>query len=303
MIHNRRKFIKQLGAGAFTAAVAPQLYSCSQKEVRLTILHTNDVHSQIEPLPEDHYKYPNGGGFAKRAALVDKIRQENEHVLLFDCGDIFQGTPYFNFYKGELEIKLMSRMRYDAATIGNHEFDNGIEELAKQLQKASFPFICSNYIFKNTPLENMTLPFKTFTKGPIKVGVIGLGIELDGLVNQDRFGNTQYLDPIDVANKTAKVLKEEKNCDYIIALSHLGFKYDDEKISDFKLAEKSSFIDMILGGHTHTFMTEPETVKNKIGKNVVINQVGKSGIFLGHLNITFSKDANNPTIMNTIYHV
>nr|WP_321451199.1 metallophosphatase [uncultured Carboxylicivirga sp.] len=303
MIQNRRKFIKQLGAGTLTAAVVPQLLSCSKKEVRLTVLHTNDVHSQIEPLPADHHEYPNGGGFAKRAALVEKIRQENDNVLLLDCGDIFQGTPYFNFYKGELEIKLMSKMGYDAGTIGNHEFDNGIEELSKQIKKANFPFICSNYVFDNTPLEGLTIPYKTFIKGPLKIGIMGLGIELDGLVNNDRFGNTQYINPIEVANNTAKLLKEKEKCDYIIALSHLGFDYAYDKVSDKKIAENTSDINMILGGHTHTFMKEPAIAINKVGKEVIINQVGKSGIFLGRLDITFSTENKQPTVLNTIYHI
>nr|WP_321408926.1 metallophosphatase [uncultured Carboxylicivirga sp.] len=303
MKHDRRKFIKQIGAGALAMAAVPQLYSCSDKEVRLTILHTNDVHSQIEPLPANHHEYPNGGGYAKRAAIVSKIRQESEHILLLDCGDIFQGTPYFNFFKGELELKLMSKMGYDAATIGNHEFDNGIEELSIQMKKASFPFVCSNYDFDNTPLEGMTLPYLVINKGPLKIGLIGLGIELDGLVTSDRIGNTKYIDPIEVANKTAQLLKEKENCDYIIALSHLGFEYKDDKISDIKLAENTSQIDMILGGHTHTFMKEPSFVKNKLGKEVVINQMGKSGIFLGRLDVSFSKGSAQPTVINTLYHV
>jgi len=303
MMQNRRRFIKQLTAGTIVAAALPQFYSCSGKEVTITILHTNDVHSQIEPLAADHHKFPNGGGFAKRAALIEKIRQENKHVLLFDCGDIFQGTPYFNFYKGQLEIELMNKMRYDAATIGNHEFDNGITELAKQIKKAEFPFLCSNYLFDDTPLEGKTLPFKTFKKGAIKVGVFGIGIQLEGLVNKDFYGNTIYLDPIAAANKTARMLKEKEGCDYVVCLSHLGYKYRDDKVSDVNLAENSSHIDLILGGHTHTFMQEPAIVNNTIGKEVVINQMGWAGIYLGRLDISFTVKNKQPSVLNSVYHV
>lgn len=303
MPQNRRQFIKQLAAGTAALSTAPLLYSCAKQPVTLTILHTNDVHSQIEPLPNDHHKYPNRGGFAKRAKLVENVRKECEHLLVLDCGDIFQGTPYFNFYKGKLEIELMNKIGYDAATLGNHEFDNGIEELAKQVKNAKFPFLCSNYNFDNTPMSGLTLPYKTFIKGNIKVGIMGLGIELKGLVNTDSYGNTSYSDPVQIANKTASILKSKENCDYIICLSHLGYKYKDDKVSDVVIAEKSTDIDLILGGHSHTFMDKPAKVKNQSGKDVFINQAGWGGVQMGRLDITFGKNKNQAIVLNNIYHV
>lgn len=300
---NRRQFIKQLSAGAAVATIAPQLYSCSDKNVKITILHTNDVHSQIEPLPADHYKFPNAGGFAKRAELIQKIRQENEHVVLLDCGDIFQGTPYFNFYKGRLEIELMNKMKYDAATIGNHEFDNGIQELSSQIQRANFPFICSNYNFEQTPMEGLTLPFTTIQKGPVKIGLIGLGIELEGLVSPDSYGNTRYSEPIEIANKTAQLLKSKEGCQFIICISHLGFEYESDKVSDVKLAQNTSDIDLILGGHTHTFMDQPKMVKNQKQVDVMINQMGWGGVNLGRIDVSFSNKTSETTVENKVYHV
>ncbi len=303
MPQNRRHFIKQLVTGTAALSASPMLFSCSKKQVNLTILHTNDVHSQIEPLGADHHKFPNGGGFAKRATIVSEIRKNAEQVLLLDCGDIFQGTPYFNFYKGKLEIELMNKMAYDAATIGNHEFDNGIEELARQVKNAKFPFVCSNYNFEDTPMKGLTLPFKTFDKGEIKVGVFGIGIELEGLVNSKAFGNTKYADPIQIANATAKVLKDKEKCDYVICLSHLGYRYRDNKVSDVVVAESSKDIDLILGGHTHTFMEEPAKVKNSDGREVLINQVGWGGVQLGRLDVTFSNQGTQATVLNRICHV
>lgn len=303
MIQNRRRFIKQLTTSTLAAATVPHIYSCSNKEVKITILHTNDVHSHIEPLAADHYKFPNRGGFARRAAIVHKIRKENDHLLLFDSGDIFQGTPYFNFYKGKLEIELMNKMKYDAATIGNHEFDNGAKELAIQVKNARFPFICSNYIFDKTPLEGLTLPYKTFEKGSVKIGVMGLGVELKGLVDPDLYGNTQYTNPVEAANKTARVLKEQEGCDYIVCLSHLGYKYNNDKVSDVVVAKNSSHIDMILGGHSHTFMKQPDKVKNQNNKEVIINQMGWAGVYLGRLDIIFSKYKKQPQILNSIYQM
>jgi 5'-nucleotidase len=230
------------------------------------------------------------GGATKRAHLIGKIRSEENHVLLLDSGDIFQGTPYFNFFGGELEFKLMSDMGYDAVTIGNHDFDAGLDGLVKQLPHANFPFICSNYNFDSTPLQSRTLAYKTFQFEDIRIGVMGLGIELKGLVPAKLYGETQYLDPLQIANQTALHLKKEEKCHYIICLSHLGYSYRENKIDDLKLARQSSNIDLILGGHTHTFLKAPNLLANRDNNPVTINQVGWAGILLGRLDIYFERN-------------
>ncbi|MGB8375277.1 MAG: metallophosphatase [Salegentibacter sp.] len=249
----------------------------------ITILHTNDVHSHIEAFGPNDARFPNMGGVARRATLIEKIRQENPNTLLLDAGDIFQGTPYFNFYGGELEFKLMSKLKYDASTIGNHDFDNGIDGLYAQLPNAEFPFICSNYDFSNTIMNGHTQPWKVFLKDGVKIGVFGLGIELEGLVTKKLYKETEYLDPIESAQEMTRLLKKEKNCDLVICLSHLGYEYKDNKISDLKLARKTENIDLIIGGHTHTFLDKPTVETNKSGKKVLINQVGCYGLYLGRI--------------------
>lgn len=252
---------------------------------RLVILHTNDTHSNIDPFPENHSKYPGMGGIAKRYAIIKKIKAKEPNVLLLDSGDIFQGTPYFNTFNGVLEMKCMSRLGYDASTMGNHDFDIGMDGFLKAKQHADFPFLCANYDFSNTILKNETQTFKIFKKGSIKIGVFGIGVELSGLVTKEAYGDTIYHDPIEVANQTAAKLKKEK-CDLVICLSHLGFEYrDNEKVSDKKLAKNSKHIDIILGGHTHTFLEKPVIEKNKVKQNVLINQVGWAGIQLGRIDI------------------
>jgi len=289
---NRRKFITQsaLSAGALLiGSKFSQAASLFEAPVKLTILHTNDTHSRIDPFPMDGSRNQGLGGVAARAQLVNAIRKEEEYVLLLDAGDIFQGTPYFNIYKGEPEIKAMTSMGYDAATIGNHDFDAGLENLALQLNRhASFPMIISNYDFSNTPMEGRSQPYKIFRKGPLKIGILGVGIELDGLVPANLFGNTKYLDPVQQANRYAAELKQKK-CDLVICLSHLGYRYDGNKISDLVLAKETENIDLIIGGHTHTFLDEPVVVKNKRGDEVLINQVGFAGIQLGRLDFLFEK--------------
>ena len=258
----------------------------------LTILHTNDVHSYIDPFPANHPKNPNMGGVARRAALIESIRKENPNVLLLDAGDIFQGTPYFNYYGGELEFKLMSMMQYDLATIGNHDFDNGIEGLYAQLPHASFEFVSANYDFKNTIMNGHVKPYKIINKDGIKVGVFGLGVGLDGLVDKKNYKETIYLDPVGVAQDMARILKQEKKCDLVICLSHLGYKYKDEpeKICDTKLATVTQDIDLIIGGHTHTFLDKPTVLKNAVGQDVLVNQVGCYGINLGRIDFYFDDD-------------
>ncbi len=292
---DRRKFIKNTGAStALLGLGALSLNSCFQEtKKQITILHTNDVHSHIDPFPAAHSSFPNLGGVARRAALVDNIRKENKNTLLFDAGDIFQGTPYFNFYGGELEIKLMSMLKYDAATIGNHDFDNGIEGLLAQLPYADFELISGNYDFSNTALDGHVRPYKTYTVDDIKIGVYGLGIELEGLVTKKLYQETQYLNPYEIAQDTERILKDEQHCDLIICLSHIGYSYGTEKKpNDLALATKLAHTDLIIGGHTHTFLDKPTIVGNRNGQNMLVNQVGCFGINLGRIDFYFDNNKN-----------
>jgi len=293
---NRRSFIKRtaIGGGLMLAGGFPFQSLAGEKMHKLTILHTNDVHSRLEPFPMDGGKYAGQGGVAVRGALINKIRSEEEHVLLLDAGDIFQGTPYFNLYKGEPEMKAMSMMGYDAATMGNHDFDAAVEGFAKQLVHANFPILTANYDFTDTALEGKTQPYTIIKKGDLKIGIFGLGIQLRGLVAEDGYGKTKYLEPIQIANSIAERLKKKEKCDFIICLSHLGYQYNFNKVSDLILAKESEYINLIIGGHTHTFLDEPVTMKNKKREPVVINQVGWAGLRLGRLDYVFdSKKSSN----------
>ena len=234
------------------------------------------------------------GGVARRAALIETIRKENPNVLLLDAGDIFQGTPYFNYYGGELEFKLMSMMKYDIATIGNHDFDNSIEGLYNQLPNASFEFVNANYDFKNTILYGHVKPYKIVRKDGIKVGVFGIGIELEGLVDKKNYKETVYHDPVSVSQDMARILKQEEKCDLVICLSHIGYQYKNEpdKISDVRLATLTKDIDLIIGGHTHTFLDKPTIIKNADGKDVLVNQVGCYGVNLGRIDFYFDSDVS-----------
>lgn len=283
----RRNFIQNIVLGTGTLLVSPSLFSQEnlKRKKRLVILHTNDTHSTIEPFPSKHSKFPNMGGVSKRHTILQKIRSEEEHVLLLDAGDIFQGTAYFNTFNGELEMKLMSLLEYDAATMGNHDFDIGLEGFLNAQQFANFPFLCANYDFSETILSGKTKAYHIFHKAGIKIGVFGIGIALKGLVPMDKYGNTRYFDPISTANKTASELKS-KGCDLVICLSHLGFEYENKSInSDRKFAAETQNIDIILGGHTHTFFDKPLVLKNSKNKEVLINQVGWGGVYLGRIDI------------------
>lgn len=294
---NRRSFIRNTVLISGGTLVAPSLFAqttgyASGSSERLTILHTNDTHSNIDPFPENHAKYPGKGGVARRYELIQKIRSEEENVLLIDAGDIFQGTPYFNKYKGVLEMKLMAELGYEAATMGNHDFDAGMEGFLNAVQYAEFPFLCANYNFKNTCLDGLTQESMILHKGKIKVGIFGVGVELDGLVSKSNYLETDYLDPIEIATDKARELNDA-GCDLVICLSHLGYSYDHDKVSDLKLAEETEGIHLIIGGHTHTFLEEPTEVVNKAGNTVLVNQVGWAGVNLGRVDFEFDKKCFN----------
>lgn len=291
----RREFIQQTAAASALIGLGGMgLSSFTTKTKKITILHTNDVHSHIDAFGPDDGRNPNQGGVARRASLIKAIRAENPNTLLLDAGDIFQGTPYFNYYGGELEFKLMSMLNYDVATIGNHDFDNGIDGLYAQLPHAKFDFISANYDFSNTIMDTHVKPYRIFIKDGIKIGIFGLGIQLEGLVDKKMYKETVYLDPIETSKEMTRILKEDEQCDLIICLSHIGYFYKSapDRISDLNLAKATKDIDLIIGGHTHTFLDKPTVVKNLDNKNMLVNQVGCYGINLGRIDFYFDSDKN-----------
>ena len=296
---DRRKFIQQSTAAASLTAIGGLTLPSftTKKKKHITILHTNDTHSHIEPFETSHYKYANKGGVARRATLVESIRNENPNTLLLDAGDIFQGTPYFNYFGGELEFKLMSMLKYDLATLGNHDFDNSIDGFYKQLPNAKFNFVSANYDFKNTILNTHVKPYQIFVKDGIKIGVFGLGIKLEGLVHPKMYKETKYLDPIEISQDMSRILKEDEQCDLVICLSHLGY-YDQrnpKNISDLNLAKATKNIDLIIGGHSHTFLPKPTIVKNIDNQKMLVNQVGCYGLNLGRIDFYFDEKKNITT--------
>lgn len=282
----RREFLKRGTLAGIGLGLSSSLWASESEFThakKLTILHTNDMHSRIEPFPNDGSRNANQGGMTKLASLINKVRKEEENILLLDSGDFFQGTPYFNLYGGELELKLMSQMGYDASTLGNHEFDNGLEGIANQIEHAKFDILCANYDFSETILKDAFSPYKIFTKQGLKIGVFGLGIQLKGLVSEKNYGNTKFLDPVGVSNEMIQELKAKK-CDLTICLSHLGYQ------SDLKLSDEVTGIDLILGGHTHTFLDEPIVKLDAHNHKTIINQVGTGALRLGKLDFEFSKN-------------
>jgi len=291
----RRHFLKKIKFSSIYGLTLPYFINDDYFDnglKKITILHTNDVHSHIDPFPKNDSLNPSGGGVIARANLINLIKKDNPHTLVLDAGDVFQGTPYFNFFGGELELKLMSKMGYNASTLGNHEFDNGTEKLSKVLKHANFSFLNSNYTLKNTPLENKIKSHEIFNINGIKIGVFGLGIELEGLVEKKLYKGIKYLNPIEISKDISDDLKYNHNCNLIICLSHLGFSYSKDKniMCDLILAKQTKNIDLIIGGHTHTFLDEPVKVKNLENKDVIINQVGCFGINLGKIDFYFSEN-------------
>lgn len=299
---SRRRFIKQIGATSALLSLAPlEILASTDEVIKITILHTNDMHSRIEAFSSGRNK--GLGGMLQLSSVIKEIRKKEKNILLLDAGDIFQGTPYFNYFGGELEFKLMSEMGFDASTIGNHDFDNGIDGFVKQLPHANFPFLSANYDFRNTDLHKRTIPHKIFRKNGVKIGVFGIGIELTGLVDPKLYGDTLYIDPIEVANEQAALLKNEQHCDLVICLSHLGYKYNSNKVSDCVLATLSKDIDLIIGGHTHTFLKNAVSLENKEGEEVLISQVGFGAIKLGKIDFYLKKEGIKKVTRSTALDV
>jgi 5'-nucleotidase len=305
---SRRKFLGTSIIGGAAFSVLPSVYSFpdavqsiiafaepllepAKGETLITILHTNDTHSQIDPLPENDKQYPGKGGVARRATLVKRVRKQNPNTLLVDAGDVFQGTPYFNFYKGEVEYKSMSLIGYDVATLGNHDFDNGVDALAAAMKFANFDFVSSNYDVSGTALKTRVKPYVVRVLGGVRVGIFGLGISPKGLITPENFKGVTYNDPIKVSQGAVSVLRGKERCTLVVCASHLGY-YPNPKgdeVGDSQVAAQVDGIDFIASGHTHTFMKEPVIAKQPSGGSTIIFQVGKSGIYLGRVDFKLRK--------------
>lgn len=310
---NRRRFIRTAGATALGGMLLPKevLASTSVRgmgthdpdpaggalgplvdardETRLVILHTNDTHSRMDPFPMDGGEFQGLGGVARRASLIQRIRGENEHVLLLDSGDIFQGTPYFNFFQGEIEFRAMSRMHYDVATIGNHDFDNGVDGLLEMMPHADFQFVSANYDVSASPLAQHVRPWTIRELGGLRVGIFGLGIAFEGLVLAELHEGVRYTDPYQAARRAVAGLREQ-GCHLVVCLSHLGYRYRGVRPSDTRLAREVEGIDLILGGHTHTFMDQPDVHPHAGGRETLVNQVGWAGMRLGRVDVAVGRE-------------
>ena len=296
---NRRHFLKtSIITGAALAvpdtfskllrantAIHEPLLEVAAGETLITILHTNDTHSQIDPIDQNDRQYGGKGGVARRATLVKRIRKENPNTLMIDAGDVFQGTPYFNFFKGEVEYKSMSLIGYDVGTLGNHDFDNGVAALAAAMKFATFDFVSTNYDVRGTPIESRVKPYVVKTFGDVRVGLFGLGISPDNLITPENFKGVKYLDPVRMTRGVVRLLREQEKCQLVVGMSHLGY-YPNPKgaeVGDTQVAAQVGGVDFIASGHTHTFMDKPVLTKNPDGKDTIIFQVGKSGIFVGRI--------------------
>ncbi len=256
---------------------------------QLVILHTNDTHSCIMPLNPNlaDTALAGRGGFLRRMALIEDERAKTPGLLLIDSGDFSQGSPYYNFYKGEVEVELMNRMGYDVATIGNHEFDFGLENMARIFRMAKFPIVCANYDFTGTSVEGLVKPYTIIKRNGLKIGLFGLSPQPKGLVDTTKFVGVKYLDPVETARRMAALLKTKKRCDVIICVSHLG--WEDEELTDQMLVPATRDIDIVLGGHSHTYMKTLQYVKNVDGKDVPVDQNGKHGIWIGRIVLDLEK--------------
>lgn len=300
---NRRSFLKLAALSSLysISGSAGAIVAMEEGVKKITLLHTNDTHSRIDPYPDNDPNFPGMGGYARRAALVNMLRADDPELLLFDAGDIFQGTPYYNMYGGKLELKLMSEIGYDGATVGNHEFDNGLDGFFEVLPYAKFPFISANLDFSQTLLKDKTIPYAVWRKKGVRIGVYGLGIDPQGLVSPAHFQDTVYLDPIEIARDVEVRLKQRHRCQLIICLSHLGYSYNHDKVSDVVVAANTKYTDVIIGGHTHTRLEPPAMIKNMSGNNVAIGQTGSGGVRLGVMEVYLSDEAEQKSFAhNTI---
>ncbi len=294
---NRRRFVRNIAAGTagISFGMLPMELLADEDFITISILHTNDLHCHIEPFSGSNEQYDGKGGIARISEFADNLRKINPNTLLLDAGDMFQGTSYFNYFKGELILKVMSEAGYDAGTIGNHEFDNGLTGILDPLPNAQFPIINSNYDFSDTILDGKFPRYKIFRKNNLRIGIYGLGIELSGLVSEKNYGNTIYNDPLKVALEMEQFLKKEQHCDLVICLSHLGLKYEEKKVSDLDLARETSFTDLVIGGHTHTYLEKPLVQQNKAGNDIIVNQAWWGGLAMGKIDFVFERTGKRKT--------
>ncbi|WP_455668817.1 bifunctional metallophosphatase/5'-nucleotidase [Phocaeicola sp.] len=262
----------------------------AQDVKELLILHTNDTHSRVEPIPvtDPNPEYAGKAGFVRRATLIKGMREQNKDLLLFDCGDFSQGSPYYNMFKGEVEVKLMNEMGYDAGTIGNHEFDFGLDNMARLFKMANFPIVCANYGVKGTVLEGIVKPYVILEREGVKIGVFGLSPVLEGLVQTKNYEGVVFESPIEAAQRVAKILKEQEKCDLVVCLSHLGWK--GEPYSDETLIANTRNIDIVLGGHSHSYFDKTLFYKNLDGKDIPLQQMGKNAVYVGKMKVEMEKN-------------
>ena len=265
-----------------------QLAAFSADKVKLVILHTNDTHSQVEPSEKSSLATSDMGGYARRMGVIEKIRSEEKNVLLLDAGDYWQGTPYFNFFNGRIEIDALNRMKYDATTLGNHEFDNGMDTLSAVIQNLSISLISPNYDVSNSVIRDFVKPWIVIKKAGLKIGVMALNVNPESLILESNIRDVNYIDPVAKAQEISEYLKNKEKCDLIICLSHLGSDKDSKSVNDFEIARKTKFIDVIIGGHSHTMLENTKT-QNAAGRDVIIAQMAKSGFYLGRIDLQLSK--------------
>ncbi|MGL5273214.1 MAG: bifunctional metallophosphatase/5'-nucleotidase [Phocaeicola sp.] len=262
----------------------------AQELKELHIFHTSDLHSRIEPMPESdpNKEYAGNGGMVRIAALTSELRDKHASMLLFDCGDFSQGTPYYNLFKGELEVKIMNEIGYDAIAIGNHEFDFGLENMAQIFRMAKFPILSANYHFEGTPVEGLVKQYTIFYRDGIKIGVFALGTPLEGMVQAKCREGVRYENPVEAAQRVTQQLKEVEKCDLIICLSHLGWQNSDT--CDEVLIPNTRNIDIVIGGHSHSYFEKPKVYKNMDGQDVTLHHMGKSGVYFGEIRVKMQKD-------------
>ena len=278
--------MKKLYILLFFLMTANVLFAQDQE---ILLLHTNDMHSRIEPFNKEYADtvLADKGGMLRRANFIAQQRKEHKNVLLFDSGDFCQGTPYYNMFKGQVEVEMMNAMKYDAATIGNHEFDYGLENMARLFKMANFPIVCSNYDVTGTVLEGLVKDYTVITRSGVRIGVFGLSPKMLGLVSKAKFGDVKMKDPVMEAQRVVKILREVEHCDLVVCLSHLGWKV--KGFNDVKLIENTRGIDIVCGGHSHTYFEKPQVLKNLDGQDVYVSQMGKHGAFVGYMNVKLQK--------------
>lgn len=301
---SRKEFLKRSAALAAGSALPLWLgASAGESQPDITILYTNDTHARLDPFPDNALQFAGLGGIARRASLVKKIRSQSKNVLLLDAGDVFQGTPWFDVYGGKVDLRLMTEMNYDAMAVGNHEFDRGPDGFADAAQKAGFPILASNYHVQNTPLNPFVRRLLVKSIDGFRVGIFGLGIEFDGVVPQDLHGDVRSRNPEAWARGMSNSLRDYHKCDFVICLSHLGYRYDNGRIDDVTIARKVEGIDLIIGGHTHTFLDDPVPVTNPSGKTTLVTQMGHGGVRLGRIDLNLNQSGSPFGLSSTFYTI